>query len=254
MALEDEVRQQLDELQSEVAAMLRERDELEQRLADAQQRLEAFERQWQTLGAEIHDGLLQDLTAALFFLEAAKRDATFSSPEGLDNVERGLRLIRDAVGEGRRLISGAAAMPPQVESLSEAIRQLAGRIEQDHGIAVAFIPPPREPRLSPAVRWTVLRIVREALSNVWRHSRSPRAEVTLREHGGELIVAIRDWGQGFDPLTTKPESFGLAGIRERARLLGGTATITSRPGEGTVVEVKVPITEGKSQKGANDAE
>jgi len=218
--------------------------ELRRRLADAEQRL-------RLIGFEIHDGLAQDLAGAIMFLDAAKKDATYSCPEGLKNVERGMQLVREAMADARRLIAALDAPTAEVTSLTAAVRSLVDRTEADFVLLIDFVEPLVEPRLSSAARATVLRVVREALTNVWRHSQSPRAEVRLREQDGELVVTVRDWGVGFDTLTTEQGHYGLKGIRERATLLGGKASITSTPGQGTTVQFSLPIHDNQTE--ADDA-
>jgi signal transduction histidine kinase len=88
---------------------------------------------------------------------------------------------------------------------------------------------------------SLLRILQEALTNVRRHSGSARVRVELVGEGGRLRAEIRDWGVGFDLASVGPGHFGLQEIRERARLLGGRATIDSAPGRGTRVTVILPI-------------
>ena len=65
--------------------------------------------------------------------------------------------------------------------------------------------------------------------------------VSLRQRGERVRIGIQDWGVGFDPKTVDGNRFGLAGVRERARLLGGKCRIRSKPGEGTAVVVELPL-------------
>jgi signal transduction histidine kinase len=90
------------------------------------------------------------------------------------------------------------------------------------------------------------RMVQEALTNVARHARATQATITLACTDAECVVSIRDNGQGLSTESgAKPESFGLVGMRERARLLGGHVRIQSVPGQGTTVEIRVPISTAK---------
>jgi signal transduction histidine kinase len=84
--------------------------------------------------------------------------------------------------------------------------------------------------------------VQEALNNVRRHSQASHTIVELVEAGDLIRVDIRDNGIGFDPLTITENRFGLQGIRERARLLRGRASIESQLGQGTRVFVEIPAT------------
>jgi signal transduction histidine kinase len=93
----------------------------------------------------------------------------------------------------------------------------------------------------------VFRIVQESLSNVAKHARASRVQVTIERNGTQVTLSVRDNGAGFslgDP--RKPNSYGLLGLRERASLLGGEASITSAPGEGTWVRILLPVTPAAS--------
>jgi signal transduction histidine kinase len=83
----------------------------------------------------------------------------------------------------------------------------------------------------------------EALANVARHAAASHASVELLHGGDEITLTIRDDGAGFDPaVPRKSGSFGLVGLRERAYLVGGTLRIATTLGEGTTVEVEIPLT------------
>ncbi len=100
----------------------------------------------------------------------------------------------------------------------------------------------------------LFRITQEALRNVARHARGSRVDVSLRREGDALHLAITDDGQGFDPERGRPEpSLGLASMRERARLAGGTFEMLSEPGRGTTVRVTVPIGEVRDEPPARIA-
>ena len=96
-------------------------------------------------------------------------------------------------------------------------------------------------RLASILENSLYRIVQETLSNVRKHSQSKKVAVSLIQEGQEARLTVRDWGVGFDPESVAKGHFGLEGIRQRVRLLGGRLTIESAPGSGTVVEVVVPI-------------
>ena len=87
----------------------------------------------------------------------------------------------------------------------------------------------------------IYRIVQEALNNVWQHSYADSADVGLAKTETGLRFASSDAGQGFDPDHVNKKRYGLVGMRERARLLGGQATIDSAPGKGTRIRVELPI-------------
>jgi signal transduction histidine kinase len=203
--------------------------------------LEFHERDRQLVGFEIHDGIVQDMTAALMFLETSGAAATFASPEAKQQHERGVSILRAAVAEARRLIRGLVPVEVGDAGLAAAIEKLVDRFRTEHNLVIDYRADVKIRHLAPAVEMMVLRIVQEALNNVWKHSQSTRAQVWMHQWNDELEITIRDWGVGFDPETASKSRYGLTGIRERARLLGGVATIDGGPGSGTTVGVRFTL-------------
>ena len=110
---------------------------------------------------------------------------------------------------------------------------------------------PKEPRLSEDLETAVYRLVQEALTNVAKHARADVVRVAVTESDGELLIEVQDDGAGFDPdLAT--DGFGLAGIRERVSLAGGTLSIDSG-GQGTLLSARLPTLRG-TQDGRSGAE
>jgi PAS domain S-box-containing protein len=213
-------------------AALRREQEFLRRLLDLQ------ERDRQLVAYEIHDGMVQEMTGALMHLEAFRHapDRHIRDQE----FERGSRLLREAVNEARRLISGLR--PPVIDDLGvvAAVEYLINEARPDLP-NIEYLHRTTFDRLVPPLESAIFRIVQEALSNVRKHSGSRRARVELIETDGTLKLSIRDWGCGFDPADVSRERFGLQGIRQRARLLGTTATIESSPGQGTLIAVDLPL-------------
>jgi signal transduction histidine kinase len=203
--------------------------------------LEFHERDRQLLAFEIHDGIVQDMTAALMFLDAAAAGATFAKEADKQTCERGLRLLRDSVAESRRLIQGLIPVVLDERGLVVSLEKLAEHFRQDQGLIIDLTARLSFTHLTPAVEMVVLRIVQESLNNVWRHSQSDKAEVRMTQTDGDLRVAIQDWGVGFDMAHVKQTRYGLTGMRERARLFGGKTEIDSAPGKGTRIVVTLPL-------------
>ena len=218
--------------------------EIESLKAERQQllrTLEFHERDRQLLAFEIHDGIVQDMTAALIFLDAAAEGAAFADEKDREACERGLRILRDSVTEARRLIHRLIPVVLDERGLVTSLENLVARFRDDHGLEIDLTAKVSFVHLTPAVEMIVLRIVQEALNNVWRHSQALKAEVRVTQTDHELRVGIQDWGVGFDPAQVKKTRYGLAGMRERARLFGGTTEIDSFPGQGTRIIVTLPL-------------
>ena len=227
---------ELQRLQDEVAALQAERKLLTQSL-------EYHERDRQLLAFEIHDGIIQDMTAALMFLESAGGQAALADEKARESYDHGLRLLRGSVEEARRLIGGLIPVQLDERGLVASLENLVLTFQSERGIEIDFAAEVQLRNLAAAVELIVLRIAQEALNNVGKHSQSPRAEVSLVQAGDELVLTVQDFGVGFDPAAVQPGRYGLTGIRERARLLGGQATIDSQPGQGTCVTARIPCRE-----------
>ncbi|MCE9527017.1 MAG: sensor histidine kinase [Planctomycetales bacterium] len=218
--------------------------ELEALKAERQQllrTLEFHERDRQLLAFEIHDGIVQDMTAAGIFLSTALEGATFAVQHDKDACERGLRILRDTMAEARRLIQGLIPVVLDERGMVASLEKLVERFRTDQGLEIGLTTKVNFVHLMPAVEMVVLRIVQEALNNVWRHSQSNRAEVRVTQTDDDLRVGIQDFGVGFDPTQVKKTRYGLTGMRERARLFGGTTEIDSSPGKGTRIIVTLPL-------------
>jgi PAS domain S-box-containing protein len=203
--------------------------------------LEIQENERQLVSYEIHDGLAQYLAGAIMHLEAHLHAQQGHEPREL--VE-GVRLLRAAADESRRLISGLR--PPALDELGivEAIESLVADARTEIP-TVEFTHALPGDRLPAALETTIFRIVQESLSNARRHAASRRVGVRVERHGDVVRVAVRDDGRGFDPAHVPEQRFGLEGIRQRSRLAGAEAHITSAPGRGSTIEVDLPIPTGE---------
>lgn len=236
---------EINQLQRELAAALTSREELQRILADERvqlgQSFELFERDRRMLGFEIHDGIVQDLTASLMYLQAglqALSERRVVPPDSLTTCER---VLAGCIAEARRLMTGL--QPPQLSQngLAPAIDALAEEVRQ-RGVEVVEVKLDRTlGNLSPPLEVAVYRTVQESLNNVWQHSQARHAEVSIQRDDAELRIVVRDDGCGFTVGDVGKRHYGLLGIRERAQLFEGQAVIESRPGKGTTVSVTLPL-------------
>jgi signal transduction histidine kinase len=203
--------------------------------------LELAERDRQLLGYEIHDDVVQDLTAAAMQLEGAGRQATFASPDGKESYAGGLRLLQEGIAKARRLIRGSAGVEIDDRGLAAALSRLVERFRSEQGLPVTIRCETPAMGLPMSVQHLLLRIAQESLFNVRKHARASEVEVRLAAEGGKLMLTIADNGVGFDPAIVPPGHFGLEGIRTRARVLGAELLFDTAPNHGTRVVVRVPL-------------
>lgn len=192
--------------------------------------LKAQEEERARIARELHDEVGQALTGLILGLEGLPGD----------RVEALKELARHTLTEVRRL---ALDLRPSVLDhlgLEAALRRYVREFAERTGVEVDLSLHLTRP-LPQELETVVYRVVQEALTNVARHSGSPRASVGVVEVLGEVRVFVEDEGRGFDPQAVDPGRQGLLGMRERVELLGGRLSVESAPGQGTRVQVRLPI-------------
>ncbi|HEX9074212.1 MAG TPA: ATP-binding protein [Anaerolineae bacterium] len=220
---------------------LAEREERVRTLMEEMAHLQDEERR--LIGLDLHDGLTQLIISANMHLNAL--DSTLAAPldvQARQELEASRALIKEAIEEARRVI--AELRPTVIEDLglAEGLRRYvleAG--EANHWQSETHLDLDGTELSAPA-QAAIFRIAQEALSNARKHSKTHKIRVVLQVDQTELLLCVQDWGSGFDPNapSDKEGRLGLASMQERARMLGGTCEISSEPGHGTSVVVRVP--------------
>lgn len=202
------------------------------------------------LAREIHDTLAQQLTGIVLQLEAAEAMSTRDKRQQTRDLLIAAReQARLALQEARRSVWDLRPMPLETAGLTAAVALEAQRFGERTGMAVTVRNEgvPRDLALGPQAEVAVFRIMQEALANAGRHSRAGLVDVDLHAGGAQLVLTVRDNGLGFDTESedsagTRGGSFGLVGMRERARLIGAELEVVSDPaGGGTTVLLRVPL-------------
>jgi PAS domain S-box-containing protein len=202
-----------------------------------QELLEVQERERQSVCNDIHDGLMQHVTAAIMELEATEAEPLPATARF--TLQRAIRELRRGLADGRRVIRGIRPADLDRADINSALEQL---VDQFHGsgIHVDWKLEPGCGRLSEAVLTAIYRVAQEALNNARRHSGTDVIRVELNRCGDQLRLRIRDFGCGFDSQNPPANGFGLRGMAERLRLLGGSFSIESAPDEGTTITAVFP--------------
>lgn len=207
----------------------------------AEQVIAAQEAERRRLAGDIHDGISQRLVSLAFHLDAAghavRADASLAAAE----LARARELTDLTLDEARAAIAGLR--PPVLDDLglADGLASLARSIAQVRvrvtGTGCTDCPLPEH------VTIALYRIAQEALQNVVKHSQAANAEVELDCDAARVRLRVADDGQGFDigARADGEASYGLRSMTERAELVGGRLTVTSRPGLGTTVTATVPV-------------
>jgi PAS domain S-box-containing protein len=206
----------------------------------------AQEEERNRIARELHDDTIQSLVVLAMQID----DISYSSKEISGDIKLRLDKIRN---ETNGIMAGVRRLsqdlrPPVLDKLGliPALEWLVSSLRDLSGINIKFSVAGIEKRLPAETELTLYRIIQEALRNVWRHSQAGSAEVGVEFLDSLIRVIVRDNGKGLEPFyntddLTRSGKLGLAGIRERARLIGGTMNIQSAPGKGTAVIVDAPL-------------
>jgi len=203
--------------------------------------LQASDHERQLIAYDIHDGLAQQLAGAIMQFQIYDHQKETRPQDAHKAFDGGVALLREAHCEARRLISGVRPPILDESGVMAAIAHLVHDPAFEQGPQVDLRSWVTFGRLAPVVENVIYRIVQEGLTNARNHSQSPRIRVSFMQRNDRLRIEIRDWGVGFDPKSVRESRFGLEGIRERARLLGGKCRIKSKPGAGTSIVVELPV-------------
>jgi PAS domain S-box-containing protein len=203
--------------------------------------LQSSDHERQVIAYEIHDGLAQQLAGAIMQLDAYSYQKDIKPKEAAKAIDAAVTILRQAHFDARRLISGVRPPILDESGVVTAIAHLVNENRIANGPTIEFHSEVEFNRLAPIVENAIYRIAQEGLANACQHSKSKRIRVELVQQGHQLRIKIQDWGIGFDPAEVEENRFGLAGIRERARLLGGHTTMESAPKQGTCLAVELPL-------------
>lgn len=207
-----------------------------QRILSAQEE----ERAW--VARELHDDMLQRV--AMIRHELDSLWASLSSC-ATPKEAKGLRALNaELVDLGVAIRDVAHRLHPTIVDqlgLPRALEALAGEFQRASSLDVQLALPAPETTMSQPVAHAAYRIAQEALRNAVKHSGAAAAELSLAVAPEQIVLRIRDFGRGFIVQADGGNSgLGLASMRERAGLVHGAVTVTSRPGEGTIVEALLP--------------
>jgi len=211
-----------------------------------QQITRAQEEESSRIARELHDSTAQELIALLHQVEGLLRDRAklpLSEAKALWRIHEQIKGILQEVRYFSRDLR-----PSILDDLGlrAALEWLVEQLETEHKVECHLIVVGQERRLASETEVMIFRIVQEAIRNIGKHSQASKAEVTVKFEQKETTITVKDDGVGFQLLEsvgdlTRAGKLGLAGMQERAQLLGGSLSIQSEPGIGTTIVVKAPV-------------
>jgi two-component system NarL family sensor kinase len=193
------------------------------------------------LAREIHDTLAQELTAITLHLEGALRALEREPPVAGERIETALAVARRSLDAARDAVTMLRSDPLGGRTLDVALAALTHAFTSEHGV-LAALHVQGGPSVPYAVEAELFRVAGEALQNVRKHAHAHRIDIRLRTADEWLELAIEDDGVGLPAGPRDEAHFGILGMTERVRALGGTLTIGPYDGPGTRVLARVPLT------------
>ena len=227
-------------------------------LQDAQAQLAAAHRdagvvsERERIAREIHDTIAQDLTGLVLLTQRARRELASGDAAAIDEQ---LALVEESaratLAETRSLVTASAPVGLETGGLGDALERLGERFSRETSVKVT-VDAAASPSLDRDSEVVLLRIAQEGLANVRKHSGARSATIRVESGVDDVSLVVTDDGSGFD-VAAASTGFGLAGMRERLALVGGTLDVSSSPA-GTRLTARLPIkTDATDGSGAADA-
>ena len=205
-----------------------------------QEILNASEKERRRIGQDLHDGLGQMLTGIGLLSQDLTRHLQEEGHERADDMAEITEHIKTADQRARTLSHGLIPVDVEPNGLVEALRRLAEDVEQPFDIECTFQEVGTVRIRDSTIATHLYHIAQEALNNATRHADPGRIQITLASESEYLQLRVEDDGVGFEAENPGEEGMGLRTMQYRARLIGGTLDIDSRPGDGTVVTCTLP--------------
>ncbi|HJG22632.1 sensor histidine kinase [Enterococcus durans] len=208
---------------------------------DGQTREEILELERHRLARELHDSVSQQLFAAMMMMSALTEQA--EKTDTSEKFRKQLQMVADIINasqsEMRALLLHLRPVNLEEKSLKQGIEQLLKELQSKIQISLKW--DIEDVKLISSIEDHLFRIVQELLSNTLRHAKANELEVYLHKINNNLLLRVIDDGAGFNMNESKTGSYGLNNIRERVAGIGGTVKIISFKGQGTSIEIKVPL-------------
>jgi len=188
---------------------------------------------------ELHDGILQSLATLILRLEGCRTRIPGSQKDFIDEMRSLEDLTRASMREIRQFLAGRTTKPLIAGTLVEKLREEARFLRDGMGLDVILESEPEDLDLSAETEREVYYVLREALTNVIRHSHASKVDIQLSQRNGQLAGSLIDNGVGFN-VVGQDTGLGLPAMEQRVKKIGGELFVSSSPGSGTKIVFSVP--------------
>ena len=211
--------------------------------------LQATEEERTRIASDLHDGPVQALAILSYNAHRARRKLSRQETEEADALMATVESsLEEEVKTLRRLMSDLR--PPVLDNrgLAAALSEQASNFERDHEIA-SKVEVALDERLAPELETVLYRVVQESLNNIAKHAQAQHVGIDVATSGDQVLLTVSDDGVGFQAgeeiELLKGGHYGLAGMRERVAMAGGSLDVQSSPGKGTTIAVTLPVAIGE---------
>lgn len=209
--------------------------------------LETQENERQRISRDLHDYTVQNLTSLVHKAELCSKLVEMDPVRCKLELSMMSKTLRDIINDTRQMIYNLRPMSFDDIGLDVTIERALDKIENSEAKKINFTVEGESYQIKSVIGITLLRIIQEGCSNAIKHAEASYVQVVLTYHPDMISVRIEDDGKGFDMSQINTEDrkdnsgFGLSMMRERVYLLSGNIEIDSKPGDGTIITVNVPI-------------
>ncbi|WP_394787262.1 CHASE3 domain-containing protein [Rhodoferax sp.] len=232
IALQAMLKQERDRLEVEVVQRTVQLTELAHHLQTAR------EDERSRLARNLHDDLGSLLTSAKLDAARIKSRLSGTAPETLELLAHLVSTLNSGIALGRRIIEDLRPSALSNLGLVATLEILSREFAEQTGVEVHCTLAPVE--LQPNAELMIYRLVQEAITNITKYAKAQQVWLTLTVHDGQVDVSVRDDGVGFNTQTKPVSAYGLVGMRYRVEAEGGILTLVSAPGQGTLIQAKLP--------------
>ena len=223
--------------------------EQQSRAALLEKTISAQEDERMRIARELHDQTSQDLTTLMLNLDTCGLSLTSSDPMPKEYLANAKSILNSVLSNIHQLINDLRPALLDELGLASAIQWYGDKRLKNKNILFIFHCDQTETRLPPSIEITLFRISQEAITNILKHAKATNVKINLNVASQNVNLTIEDDGIGFQKSAdisdqTLSGGLGLSGIQERISTLGGELDIISKPGEGTLIKVKVPLQKG----------
>jgi signal transduction histidine kinase len=196
------------------------------------------------LSREIHDTLLQSLFGVALQCDAIANDVALAAPSLRDQFMRMRHDVEEDIQDARQSIWNLRSPRLESHGLAAALKEIGEHATTSTPLHFTFEASGPSHTISPEVEEQLLRIGREGIVNAVRHARATTLRMTLAGDDRSVVLTVADDGRGFEPAACRQpgDHYGLTTMKERAESIGGTVSIVSSRGHGTVVTATIPRT------------